>query len=318
MKYAQERATSVSGSIDDFRNLVNDLHRLIETLLGDKRKWYILCSAMDAIDHTESAIKSYEDSIDIKDLGNIYLSIYGLFQALVIQQDALFEIYKVLEVTRTDNPILSTIRDLRNDSSGHPVNRSHRVTARSNFFYSMEWDKESFTLNRAYHDGTPNDFLEVKPLELISLQRIEINSGLVQLIQVLKDRENTHRASYRGVDMEDFFNGYRYCFEKIFTHLLPSDMTTFSIAKISFIELQENIKKFTDELETRGIRHSLPGVVTTLDEILHPMKRLNEYFVENSEIDKKDVLSFARHFEVLVDEIIVMAKEIDYDYKDEI
>lgn len=317
MRYGQETMTSVNNSIDEFRNLVNDLHRLVESLMDDKKKWYILCSAMDTIDHTEAAIKSYESNLDTKDLGNIYLSVYGLFQSLVVQQDALFEIFTVLEVPRENNSALSSIRDIRNDSSGHPVNRSRRVpSARSSFFYSMDWNKENFTLNRTYHDGTPHDYVEIKPLELVLLQREQINLGLQLLIQELKDRENKHRENFKGVRMEEIFNGYGYCFEKIFTHLMKGQITPFAIARGSFIEVQRNLNKFITELEAREIRNSLLGVTTTLDEIIHPLKRLDEYFTSSEVHDPIDILSFARHFEILIEEIIVMAKEIDEDYSE--
>jgi len=319
MRYGQERITSVNKSIDEFRNLVNDLHRFIESLIGDKKKWYILCSAMDVIDHSEAAIKSYEDNVNVKDLGSIYLSVFGLFQALVVQQDAISEIFKVLDLTKSSNADLNFIRDIRNDSSGHPVNRNRQVaSARSSFFYSMDWDKEHFTLNRTYHDGTPNDFIEVKPLELVKKQRVQIGLFLELLIQELKKRENDHRAIFRGISMEELFNGYGYCFEKIFTHLLEGSITPFHVARSSFAELQLNVKKFTDELDARGISQSLPGVTTTINEIEHPMQRLRQYFQDEEELDKKDMLSFARHFEILINELIIMAKEIDEEYSEEI
>lgn len=318
MRYGQEKITIVNKSIDEFRSLVNDLHRLVESFLNDRKKWYILCSAMDVIDHTEAAIKSYEDSLKVKDLGNIYLSVYGLFQVLVVQQDALFELFKVLDVARERNSTLAEIRDIRNDSSGHPVNRARQVpSARSSFFYSMDWDKEHFTLNRTYHDETPNDYIEIKPLELITLQRVEIDLGLSVLIQKLKERENEHRKSFQGVQMQEIFNGYGYCFEKVTIHFMEGSGTPFSIAKGSFKELSDNLKKFTDELEARGIRNALPGVTTTLDEIKHPLRRLTEYFIDGEDHDPLDMLSFTRHFEILIEEIIVMAKEIDESYSEE-
>ena len=182
----------------------------------------------------------------------------------------------------------------------------------------MDWDKEHFTLNRTYHDKTPSDFVEVRPLELINMQRVHIENYLKELTQELRNQENAHRENYRGTIMKEFFNGYGYCFEKIGTHFLEGSITPFQIACSAFKELERNVKKFTDELESRGIRRSLPGVTTTLNEVEHPMHRLKQYFIDEEDLDVKDMLSFTRHFEILIEELIDMAKEIDNEYNEEL
>lgn len=310
--------TNVLKEIDGFRNLVNDLHRFVDALIATRKKWYILCSAMDVVGHSENAIIYYENDLDADGLGSIYLSIYGLFQALVVQQDAIYEICRILDITRENNEDLDFIRDVRNDSSGHPVNRSHKVPARSNFFYSLEWSKEKFTLNRAYHDGSTEDFIHIYPMDLIKKQRTQISNYLIQMIEELKKRENEHREIFKGTSVKEIFNGKGYCFEKIGTYLIGAS-TPLYLAKMQFTELESYIEQFKNELTKRGINiDSRPGISIAIREIEHPMRRLHEYFNENVEMDMKDLLSFCRHTEILFEDIIVMAGELDEEYSEKL
>jgi hypothetical protein len=310
--------TNVLEKIDEFRDLINDLHRLVDTLIDRGKDWYILCSAMDVISHSENAIIHYENNLETDDLGNIYLSIYGLFQAFVVQQDAVDEIFKILELKKEICPDLDFIRDIRNDSSGHPVNRNKVASPRSNFFYSLEWTKEKFTLNRAYHNDQKDDFIDIYPLDLIQKQRTTINKYLIRLISVLKERENEHRKNFMSTSIKEIFNGSRYCFEKINTYLLDAS-TPFPLVKAHFVELYGYLEKFKNELNRRGISiDSLPGLKISIEELEHPIKRLHQYFIENDEIDIKDLFSFARHSQILLEEIIEMAEELDMEYSEKL
>jgi hypothetical protein len=63
--------------------------RRLDPLLRDKPNWNMLASAFDTASDTEMAIQTYETLDASPDLGVRYLHIYGLLQALYVQQDAI-------------------------------------------------------------------------------------------------------------------------------------------------------------------------------------------------------------------------------------
>lgn len=90
--------------------------------------WNKLCSSMDVAEDTELAIKSYLGRKEPKDEGLKYLHLYGLLQSLYVQQIALNGICESFGLPCILNePCLKQIRNERNDSIGHPTNRSSGV-----------------------------------------------------------------------------------------------------------------------------------------------------------------------------------------------
>ena len=84
----------------------------------------MLTAAMDVVSDTESAIVSYARA-NSEHKGTLYLVIYGLLQAMYLQQDALRNMVHALEgseVYKLDTePEAMWIRQIRNDSVGHPT-----------------------------------------------------------------------------------------------------------------------------------------------------------------------------------------------------
>jgi hypothetical protein len=56
-------------------------------LLADQFGWHQLCTAMDIIDDTDSALAAYTDNEFPTETGEKYLRTYGVMQALFLQQD---------------------------------------------------------------------------------------------------------------------------------------------------------------------------------------------------------------------------------------
>jgi len=315
-KYGQSYRTKVDIIIDDFRNLINDLPRIREEMIKDKEKWYKVCSSMDVVGHTEAAIKSYVATPDPKDLGELYLYIYGLFQAMVVQQDAVKDIFTSLDIASPikNDAELREIRNLRNDCIGHPTTRNRGVEPRSNSFYSLNWSKDHFTLNRTYYGDKDNEIIEIYPRELIKKQRGKISQAITKAIETLKEKENIHREKFKENTFQSFFKGMNYNFEKVITHFSISDHSRFVLAGFSFKELVKGIEKFKEEAALRKLIGAFPGVENALEKINHPIDRLDEYF-ERGDVCPKDANSFARDFEHLYDELYVMAGEIDSEYQ---
>ena len=82
---------------------------------------------MDMIEDLEYALESYltEDS-ENAETGRKYLLIFGALQALYVQQDAIKNLHKALNIPYTMDISIEEIREIRNDAAGHPTNRKNK------------------------------------------------------------------------------------------------------------------------------------------------------------------------------------------------
>ena len=147
--------------------------------------WNKLCSSMDVVEDTELAIKAYLGRKEPKDEGLKYLYLYGLLQSLYVQQIALNGMCESFGLPGILNePRLKQIRNERNDSIGHPTNRSTgvyhylvRVSIAKNGYDLLSFDKN----NKMSHRN-------ISVLKLVTDQRKMAKSILLRVEKkVIKD-----------------------------------------------------------------------------------------------------------------------------------
>lgn len=118
-------------------------------------EWSGICAAMDILDDTCLAIEDYESHGIGNSDNEKYLRLYGLLQGVFLQQDSIRYLYKDFVGTSlapTPDSAWAEIRDLRNLTVGHPIEKKNgqgitrcfisRVTIRSNGFQLIVWNKE--------------------------------------------------------------------------------------------------------------------------------------------------------------------------------
>jgi hypothetical protein len=76
---------------------------------------------MDVVEDSELAIDAYSTGNVREKDGERCLRLYGLLQALFLQQDAVINLCESLKIQKKieDYPKLKEIREIRNDSAGH-------------------------------------------------------------------------------------------------------------------------------------------------------------------------------------------------------
>jgi len=129
--------------ITEFRDLINH-PRIQQPLMRDRQRWYKLCSAMDVVEDTAMAARSYVAQKTSDDKGKLYLETYGLLQALVLQQDAVTDLCTALGSPRAkgDFPGLTKTRAARISIAGHPTRRQ-RQGAGPHFLVQMSLGRGS-------------------------------------------------------------------------------------------------------------------------------------------------------------------------------
>jgi len=176
--------------MEGIRDLTTEIQNI---LLKDNKKWNQMCSSMDVIEDTQGAMDSYLTKTFPEEIGEQYLFIYGVFQVLYVQQDAITHLIESLDLSShfktetADEEELKKIRCVRNDSTGHPTNRNFGKSF--HFISQPTMEKKGFQLMKSI----PNEattFHEIETIELINKQAIIIEKTLKDIIEELKKRFN--------------------------------------------------------------------------------------------------------------------------------
>lgn len=118
-------------------------------------EWNGICAAMDILDDTCLAIEDYESHGIGNSDSEKHLRLYGLLQGVFLQQDSIRYLHKAFVGTSlapTHDSAWAEIRDLRNLTVGHPIEKKNgqgitrcfisMVTIRSDGFQLIVWNKE--------------------------------------------------------------------------------------------------------------------------------------------------------------------------------
>ena len=306
---------TISEIEGEIRDLINR-PRKQNVLLNDKADWSKLCSSLDVIGDTEQAFDSYLTLHEPNSFGENYLILYGVLQALFIQQDAVTHLSEALGLTYTPDPILIQIREVRNNSSGHPTKRGAGKGNKFNHISQITMRRSSFQLMTAYADGS-HHFIDVDVPTLIESQRNILQSALLEICEKLKKEEMEHREEFKDTKLTDILaNSLNYYhFEKISESINSDYPDVLGLAGIEI--LLKRIHSFKEELEKRGVLEAYSDSVGYYSNLLeYSLNKLKE-FLENSgksnlnETDASIYLFFvSKNMEILVE----IAKEIDGEY----
>jgi hypothetical protein len=131
------------------RDFVNAPRRQA-TIFKDKVAWGMLCSSLDVIGDIEVAVEAYLKDADghqgeaknadqLAEMGNLYITIYGILQVLFVQQDAVKHLAESLGLNYDQDPVLKDIRETRNQPSViRPSEAKGRRSTSSRGIHSQE------------------------------------------------------------------------------------------------------------------------------------------------------------------------------------
>jgi hypothetical protein len=246
------------------------------------------------------------------DVGQRYLLVYGALQALLTQQDAVKKVCNAFQHPFSFPPALETIRKIRSDSIGHPTYSKENKLAKANFIQHISLSHIGFTLLTVSSDSKYRT-TQVNILELMEEQRNALDSILLGLVEKLWSNEMMHREKYRDEKLHDILSGgLGYALGKIYEGV--SGDTEFTLVGIHLREIRECLGRFRAALEARG---DLGGTVLhDLGLLDYPLERLDEYAANrnSARINDRDAYIFARFVESQIDELKIIAKELDDEY----
>lgn len=195
----------LNSSNFDIINFVNYLRKICETdiiinkFMSIRSTELIFKSSLYVLEDTGLIIKyyfQYKPEVDhdnhLIETSHSYLHIYGILQALFLQQDAIMNICKIFKILKKDdiiNDYFKEIKDIRNSSIGHPANRKDSNKRESRIFISQT----SVSLNNFQYLQVTNGnskTVKVNISELLKKQN-EAVEKLSELIAFTLQKEST-------------------------------------------------------------------------------------------------------------------------------
>ena len=310
-------STTVHNLMDQIRDVVNESHVYYE-LSQNNDLFSQLVSALDTIADTEEAIAAFSTDEVSESTGALYLAIYGLLQAFFIQQDAATNLCHALGIqdNSANYPVLQAIREIRNDSVGHPTKRD-RVKGQPNSYHQIvrqSMSKQGFQL-LSYSNNTQK-VSDISIPTRVTDQKTFICDMLTHILEELGAKHESHKEKFRMNKLVDIFpKTLGYALEKVEQGLYDEQSTQ---EQWGIEHLKTIVRSFFDavSLRDKGLAESLKNdykyidhAVTRMEQIITAHKQ--QMSAPTDELDRHIYLSFLRQ---QIEELRSCAMEIDIKY----
>lgn len=285
-------------------------------LQKDSASWNELGSALDILGDTQLAIESYPKFEQVKSPGECYILIYGILQALLIQQDAVKSICKLFKIKFNLPKPLVEIRKIRNSSSGHPISQKEYNVIKSSFINRWSMSSSAFQIIDVFSNGEEhkNQFISIP--DLITVQNEHISEILEQIVTELNKKEMEHREKYKSRKLVEIFpETYTYHIDKILQATYNLDIRFLGVTSLQVIS--KYLDDFKDELINRS-EWGVSDFINNCYELLeYPISRLNEYLSGDKDnlLNEKDAYIFACFVSSHIEELKFMAEDLDKEYE---
>jgi hypothetical protein len=309
--------TKLLEQIAIIRDFINS-PRKQRLLLGQLADWNKLCSSLDVVGDTSIAIESYLTTMKPKSDGETYVVIYGILQVLFVQQDAVEHIADSLNLQYTPDALLTEIREVRNDSVGHPTKRGSGKGSKFNFINRSSMGATGFQLMTTYADRMEPQFRHIDIPKLINTQRTKLTKILSQIVSALREEEMKHRKKFQNEKLADVFpHTLDYYCSKMCESIWGHMPKVFGAGMVDIVI--NYVTEFKEALNRRGLLKALDSTTYLFDQLSYPLTKLKTYFsdVANPEFNDKDALIFVFFIREHINELRDIAKEIDGQYASE-
>ena len=300
---------------NQIRRLINNPQKHYE-LRQNKALFSQLCSSLDVIEDTEDAIIAYTEKDFGEDKPSHYLAVYGLLQAIYVQQDAVINLCKSLGIKDKVNnyPKLKEIREIRNDTVGHPTKRDQQKGKPVSYHHisQMTLNKSGFTLASYFSNGSQVQFRDINIPELIVEQNRFISTILTTLINNLEAEEKAHKEKFRMEKLLEIFPGTTdYYLEKLFEGVFRNEYAEFADGILDLVI--DVVKKFREAVGRRNMDF-YERLQDEYELIEHATTKLRKYYRGDSGVEKPAARIYIIFLKHQIDELKAYAKEIDDEY----
>lgn len=291
--------------------------RHMQGLLSARLDWHQLWTALDIIDDVDLALTAYLHADFPSSPGEKYLRVYGVFQALFVQQDALQHLVEIVRpaINISVPDLLKEVREARNASVGHPTKLKRKGEVSTHGISQITMTKEGFDLV-SFTEKNGISFQNIRVCELIKKQRAEVVQVLSRVVNELKQEDNKHKMLHRSRKLRESFDQVGYALEKIHEELRGNSEAAV-LGKWGADHLQASLDGFESMLRERGLGIDTYDSVRFLyDEIAFPLTELRRFLGREDSVipSAKAAVVFAYALRGWFGELKEIAEEIDRDY----
>lgn len=305
--------SSISDLLKQLRDLINEPRRNWE-LMHSIQSFNQLCSAIDVISDTDSAIEAYIQSKATEDhIGMLYLQNIGVLQALVLQQDAMDHIKAALEISGkrlSKLEELKEIRIFRNEAIGHPSKGS------KSFHHISQISLNTVGFELHTHSGWQCAIKAINLPERIRIQQDVVQEYITDYINEEKKRKEEHCNMFKGGPFTKVFPlNHDYYYEKLGNEIVGS--RRYGLGPSLLETFEKAIEDLIKKLDERGEREPrLNDLKFYTRPALNAIYRLHEYFTNANDgfLNEDDAMAFLLNLELNFEKLFNLAVEIDRDY----
>ncbi|EDP95045.1 hypothetical protein U8527_08450 [Kordia algicida OT-1] len=303
---------SIERKEKKIRDLVNHPWKL-QKLLENKTKWNQLCASMDVIGDTQIAINDFFKLPAFSSNNGGYLFLYGLLQSFFLQQDAINHLSQALFNNpinwRIDYPELFQIRELRNDTIGHPTKRGNDESFHFIARYSIS--NGYFRLMSHYSDKQKNLFRDIIIKELKEKQENSVIEILDNVIKLMEKEFEEHKNNFSKEKISELAN-IGYSISKVYEGIYNN----YELVEMNFTIIKTTIESIKTEIKKRyGKISALQGVQDVIRRIDYIIERVEKWILEDKLFNNNDAEVFMDSFSDRFDELEEMLKEIDKEFE---
>lgn len=195
------------------------------------------CSSLNAIGDTELAFEAYLDDNREYTNGMLYILMYGVLQAMFLQQDAIKNLAESLHISQSLPSKLREIRELRNDAIGHPTKRDVKKNNHSFHYISRcTLSKKGFQLLSTNSNSDDHQCRNILIDDVLGIQSQFAEGLLTEILNHLKADENSHREKYMNDKLKEIFHPtLDYSFEKVREGILDKSHRRFALENFEAI-----------------------------------------------------------------------------------
>ncbi len=304
------RISKIENSVRKYINTT----RYQNNLLSNSDNWNQICSSLDTIGDTLYSQQDYLSSDFPSSDGLKYIFIYGLLQALFIQQDAIHHLLEAFGIKFELTDRLKEICTLRNASIGHPTKNKIKGSTYYNYISRMSLSKTGFTLMRSFGQEE-HEFIDIDIYKIIHDQVNDIETSYKLLDEKLKEADKMHREKYKDELLADMFHSSMgYTFNKVAEGIHSPSGSNITFALSMLRSIQKTYEKFEASLLQRGDLNEY--IKYDLNEYNYALKKLEVYLSDDdSEMTDSDARIYHFYIREKHNYFEHIANEVDNDYQ---
>ena len=305
----------------NLQNKIRELRDLINSSIcykqgawdrKDEGDWSKLWTAVDNLEDTQLAIDEYAS---LKNFSR--LAVYGLLQSMYVQQDAISHLEKAINIPipdwKKDYPGLSNIRDIRNETIGHPISEKGLYTSIShtdnlNVLDYGVWSK----------DGFQHKNIDLK--DIVNTQHNLLIKEIERVMEKINTDEELHRQNFKDKSLLSLLASTGYHIQKLWSFEKSREyaQVNFDSLKSIYKNFKEEIKKRfkIDKVDEQGVQ--IPGLILVIQHVDKILPRIEKMVPMDDNVDQLDLDVYVESLDKSFDNLRKMAKEIDDEFANKV